>query len=174
MASRPESDSPEQTGNPASHEPMEEDSKVSYEDWSALISEQDLLEAYDTVIEIHDGTPYLENDDIEAVGEEVLLPSGEAYDGEGESLKVLRERLDGNSLVVAFGFEGRDLPNYSRLVDEDVKAEGNWWDNPEELDTDYLFDSETYTGAVNVPGFEGKHVFASEDVNRDVYLVAES
>lgn len=174
VASRPEDDVPEQTGNPTSQEITETGSEALHKEWGTLVSEEELQEAYDTIIEIHGGSPYLEGSTIEAVGEDVLVPGGEAYDGRGESLEVLRKKLDGDSLVVAFGFEGGDLPNYSRLMDEDVNPEGNWWDSPEELDVDYLFDETTYTGAVNVPGFKERYVFASEGVNRDVYLVDES
>lgn len=171
MASRPEDSTPETKANSPTESVSEEDPQSSYDEWDHLISEEDLHEVYDTIIEIYDDFSHLETSGIKSVNDEVLLPEAEAYDGEGESLEALREKLDGNSLVVAFGFDGEDFPNYNELLDEDVLHEGNWWDNPEELDTDYLFDRTTYTGAVNAPRSERRHVFASEGVNKDVYLL---
>ncbi|MFB6115221.1 MAG: hypothetical protein ABEK04_02930 [Candidatus Nanohalobium sp.] len=174
MASRPEDSVPEQQQNPELEEKPETEPGISYENWDKVIDQTDLLEAYDTVVEVYNGSKYLEDDNIEAVGEEVLIPNSGAYDGEGESLEALKGRLDGDSLVVAFGFDGEDLPNYRELLDPDMNAEGNWWDNPEELDVDYLFDDTTYSGAVNVPGFESRHIMPLNEGTREVYVVSES
>lgn len=171
VASTPEDNSPETDVKASSEKVDERSSQTSYDEWSHVITEKDLLEAYDTVIEIHEGSPYLESSDIRSVADEVLIPGDRSYDEPGESIEALRDKLDGNSLVVAFGFDGEELPNYTELLEEDIHHEGNWWDNPEELDTDYLFDRTTYTGAVNSPGTENRHVFASDEVNRDAYIV---
>jgi hypothetical protein len=51
-----------------------------------------------------------------------------------------------------------------------MNAKGNWWDNPEELDADYLFDRTSYEGAVDVTGFDSRPLMQSEGLERGLYL----
>jgi hypothetical protein len=139
-------------------------------DWSSFSSYSDIFEAYDTVLQIKNGSRGFEISEAEELSEEVLIPDREAYDSEGESLDKLAEELEGDTLVVALGLEGQNLPNYRELQDSETYAEGNWWDNPEELDADYLFDRRTYEGAVDPNGFDSEPITQADGLDRGLYL----
>lgn len=133
-----------------------------------------LFAAYDTVVKVQQGYDRLGNDDVSAIGDEVLTPDREAYDSPGESLYRLREELDGDTLVVAFGFRGDDLPTYIELQSEELHPEGNWWDEPEKLDADYLFDRITYEGALNPNGFDSEPLTHTDGLDRGLYLFRQN
>lgn len=145
-----------------------EDTEDRFLDYSELFG------SYDTIIEVYNGSQRVSDDEVVGMTGDVLMPSGEVYDSEGQSLEELRGELDGDTLVMAFGFSGEDLPNYIDLQDESMDSRGNWWDRPEELDADYLLDRKTYSGAVDVNGFESKHWMRTEGFNTEVYLIEES
>jgi len=134
----------------------------------------DLVDSYDTVIEVYDGSQVVSGDEVVGMTGDVLMPSDDAYDSRGQSLDELREELNGDTLVMAFGFSGEDLPDYVQLQDEDMDSRGNWWDRPEELGADYLLDRKTYSGAVDVNGFESRHWMKTGGFNEEVYLIEES
>lgn len=173
MASRADDSVPEEQNLSQQAHENEQTSMTSSDNWGEFISYSDLKEAYDTVIEVYESSPHLPEDEIEGLNDEALLPSRESYDSTGESLEKLAEKLEGDTLIVALGFRGEDLPSYLELQDRSMNADGNWWDNPEELDADYLLDRETYAGAVDVPGFDTRHVMSEGNLNREVYLINE-
>lgn len=143
-------------------------------DWSQFSSYSDLVEAYDTVIEIKNGAERVEQGGVKALDDGVLTPDTEAYSSEGESLDRLAEELEGDTLVVAFGLTGEQLPNYTDLQSGDMYPGGNWWDEPEELEADYLFDRTTYEGAVDPNGFESEPVTQANGLDRGLYLFRNS
>lgn len=174
MSSRADDAVPEEE-NPLEQSHKEEtSSKDPLEEIEGSISYNDILEAYDTVVEVYNRSPFLPEEEVEVIDDSVVMPNTEAYDSTGESLDRLAEELEGDTLVVAFGFSGEELPAYQELASTDVKAEGNWWDNPEELDTDYLFDRTTYEGAVDITGFEERPMMQSEGLDRGLYLFKNS
>ena len=174
MASRPDDTVNEEGKSLEQSYESKKASPSSLESMEGSISYGDILEAYDTVVEVYNGSPSLHRKEVRAIDEEILLPDAEAYNSSGQSLERLAEELEGNTLVVAFGFEGEDLPGYQELMETDANPEGNWWDNPEKLDTDYLLDRTTYEGAVDVTGFEERPMMQSEGLDRGLYLFRNS
>lgn len=174
MASRPDDTVPEEGNSLEQSYESEKDSTTSLEEIDGSISYDDILEAYDTVVEVCNGSTSLPAGEVRKIDEEVLMPDAEAYDSPGQSLERLAQELEGDTLVVAFGFSGNDLPGYQEMMEADTNSEGNWWDNPEKLDTDYLFDRRTYEGAVDVTGFEQRPMMQSEGLDRGLYLFRNS
>lgn len=173
MSSRSQSDVPEGEDGSKTDELEETEPQPSYDGWGKVLEPSDLKESYKTVIEIYESDPYLQSPAVESTGEEILIPDAEAYDDSGESLEALREKLDGDTLIVAFGFDGRDLPGYHELLDSHMNSEGNWWDRPDEVEADLLIDRETYSGAVNSPRYHSRHLLSDEGLNREVYLIGQ-
>lgn len=145
--------------------------------WERYIGLEDVLNSYDTVVEIYSGSQFFDpgsealdqsNTEYHGLDQEVLQP-GWDYESRSEGLELIRERLDGNSIVLAFGFDGRDLPNYSDISGE-LDSRGNWWDHPERLHADMLVDDQTYSGALRPPkGSEiNPHVLRDGGELRDV------
>lgn len=125
--------------------------------WGTYISAEDILTSYDTVIEVYSREPFFDFDEellethnacYNPLNDDAVVPDNH-YSNPIQGIEDIRETLNGNTLLVAFEFDGKDLPNYSEL--ETVNTEGNWWDHPEDLDTDILVDRKTYEGALKVP-----------------------
>jgi len=125
--------------------------------WSAYIRSEDILEDYDTVIEVYAGDTFFDfseklleshETNYNSLNDETVVPD-DHYNNPIQGMEDIRDALNGETLLVAFGFDGKDLPNYAEL--ENVNTEGNWWDHPEDLDTDILVDRKTYEGALRVP-----------------------
>lgn len=148
--------------------------ETSEGDWKNFSSYSDLVGAYDTVIEVQNRSRPLQEDNIKALKEDILMPNSEAYDSEGQSLDRLAEELEGNTLIVAFRLKGEGVPNYAELQKEGMYPEGNWWDEPEELDADYLFDRLTYEGALDPNGFESEPITQANGLDRGLYLFRNS
>ena len=146
-------------------------------DWSRYIGLEDILSSYDTVIEIYDGEKFFNpseeelnehNANYQALSDESLVP-GWDYDSRNDGVDFIQEQLSGNSIVVAFGFDGENLPNYAEMTDG-LDPRGNWWDHPEYLSADLMVDDETYSGALRPPkNFESSpHVLRDGRRMRDV------
>lgn len=174
MASRPDETSSEEQNLPETAYDEITLPETSQEDWGNFSSYSDLIEAYDTVIEVQNRSRPVQEEKVEALNEDILMPNSEAYDSEGESLEKLAEKLEGDTLIVAFGLTGEQLPNYADLQKEGMYPEGNWWDEPEKLDTDYLFDRRTYEGAVDPNGFESEPITQANGLDRGLYLFTNS
>ena len=174
MASRSSDTSPEEQNLPETVENEISLPDSSEGDWTDFSSYSDLIEVYDTVLEVKGRSEALERDSVTALDEDVLAPSAEAYGSEGQSLDRLAEELEGDTLIVAFGLEGTDLPNYMELQSPDMYPGGNWWDEPEKLDADYLFDRTTYEGAVDPNGFESEPVTQADGIDKGLYLFRNS
>lgn len=174
MASRTDSTSSEEQNLPET--PYEEITlpETSQGDWDSFSSYSDLVEAYDTVIEVQNTSRPVEAENVKSLDEDTLTPNREAYDSEGESLERLAQQLEGNTLIVAFGLTGKDLPNYRELHREEMHPEGNWWDQPEKLDADYLFDRRTYEGALDPNGYEENPITQTNGLDRGLYLFRNS
>lgn len=170
MASRADGTVPEEENSLEESYEDEEVSTDSSELFEEPVSYESLQEAYNTVVEVYKGDPFFPESEVEAVDDGVLVPDADAYDSPGESLERLAEELEGDTLVVAFGFRGQDLPGYLEMQCSDMNAEGNWWDSPEELDADYLFDRTSYEGAVDITGFDSRPLMQSEGLERGLYL----
>lgn len=174
MASRSDDTVTEDENLPESLDESIELPETSAGNWENFSTYSDLLEAYDTVVEVKNDLRSVEQDHIRAVDENVLMPGREAYSSEGESLERLAEELDGDTLVVAFGLRGEELPSYREVNQPDMYPEGNWWDEPEKLDADYLFDRQTYEGAVDPNGFESEPITQANGLDRGLYLFRNS
>lgn len=174
MASRPDDTSSEEQNLPETAEDGIELPESPEAEWNDFSSYSELVEAYDTVIELQNSSRSVHKSNVKDLDEDVLMPNSEAYDSEGESLDRLAEELEGDTLIVAFGLNGEDLPNYAELQREDMYPEGNWWDEPEKLDADYLFDRRTYEGAVDPNGFEENPFTQANGLDRGLYLFRNS
>lgn len=126
--------------------------------WERYIDLDDILNQYDTVIEIFDGERAIKPDSATleqydanyiSLNDDIIQPGWE-YNDHNPSIQQIRERLNGRSVILAFGFEGQNLPDYAELGD-DLDSKGNWWDHPESLNADFIVDDETYTGALRPP-----------------------
>lgn len=155
--------------------------KESGIDWERYIGLENILDSYDTIVEVYDGSQLLNPDsetldrhdaEYHSLANEVVQP-GWDYNSRSEGIEFIRERLEGRSLVLAFGFDGEDLPNYSEVGGE-LDPRGNWWDQPERLPADVMVDDQTYSGALRPPKASeiSPHVFRNDDGElRDVFHI---
>lgn len=150
-------------------------------DWDRYIGLENILGSYDAVIEIYDQEKFLNpseeelnehNTNYQALSDENLVPAWQ-YDSRNDGLDFIQEQLSGNSIVVAFGFDGEDIPNYAEMT-ESLDSRGNWWDHPEYLSADLMVDVETYSGALRPPKESeiSSHVLRNKDGKlRDIFVL---
>lgn len=150
--------------------------------WERHIALEDILSSYDTVIELYDGEEFFNpseeelneyNAKYQALDDERVVP-GWKYDSRSDGIDFIRERLNGNTLVVALGFDGENLPNYTEMTGE-LDSRGNWWDHPEFLQADLMVDDETYSGALRPPkgSDTSPHVLSNGKHMRDVLHISQ-
>lgn len=161
------------------HDKLENASTDSNITWDRYLGLEDILSSYDTVVEIYSDSPtlnpgseYLDRNNAvyHGLNEELLQP-GWDYESKSDGIELISERLDGDSIVVAFGFDGEELPNYDQISELDSR--GNWWDHPERLPADMLVDDQTYTGALKPPreSSVSHHTFRNGSDLRDVHRI---
>ncbi len=115
-----------------------------------------IQESYDTVIAVYPEQEMAEVPEADVKPSEDVIPSREAYDSlEKDSVSAINEYADGETLVVAFGLDADDkygigVPTHEEMREENLSGEGNWWDNPEQLEADILLDRNSFYGAVDV------------------------
>lgn len=157
-------------------------------DWDRYIDFNDVFGEYDTVIEIYSNKPafypgenLLEDHRTDYIGindemfDEGVIEPGWDYESPGNSIKRIKERLEGKSVVVAFGYDGENLPHYSDL-NGGLDSRGNWWDHPELVPADFLLDEDTYKGAFRAPRSAdvASHVFRNNSDMTDVRHISQS
>lgn len=113
-------------------------------------------DAYDTIIAIYPDENHAGVPEAEVESSDELLPSREPYeDSDYDSVSAINEYAEGETLVVAFDLDVEDtyglgVPTHKEMEEEGLSGEGNWWDNPEELEADILLDRNSFYGAVDV------------------------
>ena len=157
-------------------------------DWNRYIGPDSILEGYDTVIEIYSGDTHFSPDESsleqydtdyialndDSIDERTVEP-GWHYESRSDSIEAINERLERETLVLAFGHAGSDLPNYTELS-EGLNSDGNWWDHPEDVYADFLVDKDTYEGAFKTPRTASvqAHFLRGENGLTDVMHVSQS
>lgn len=152
-----------------------EDVQVDLDRYMGL---ENILNRYDAVVEVYDGSAFLEptEEELDRSSTDYHALTGDAlvlgwnYDSKTGGLETVQEKLSGDAVVLAFGFDGQDLPNYQEMNGE-LDSRGNWWDHPEFLDADMVVDDETYSGALRPPkkADVSSHVLRGGKGMRDVF-----
>lgn len=136
-------------------------------------------ESYDTLIELYPGEMHVNGEEISEF-ESGVHPSRESYHvADTDALDFLNKYSQGDTLMLAFGFSaspeyGEGVPTYREMRERDLKKEGNWWDNLDEVEADILLDRDSFFGTVYV--HEAPEVFdlAYNDGAQQVYLLESS
>ncbi|MFB6175407.1 MAG: hypothetical protein ABEJ87_05570 [Candidatus Nanohalobium sp.] len=125
-------------------------------------------------MEVYADEPVFERQEIDYLGGRKYEPGPEAYEDEEGGFPgfegACRKGLEGETVVLAFGFRGENLPTYLEADREQMRD--NCWENFSELDVDVLADDKSYYGAINsTGGFVDSYWMSEGDVDRRVYLL---